>query len=726
MDKLTRREFVKRTAIAAAGLSVPWKLSVARAQVGTPQIPLPGSAIPQFVDPLPELAEMGAIVADANEIKLTMSEFQAETLPTGTFAPGVKPLTWVWGYLPVGQASRTTHIGPIVIATRGQPTQFRFINNLGNAEATQVLAYKNSTDQTLAWADPTGGESNICATSAAGTPGMPPSVTCAENYTGPIPACVHIHGGEVPAWLDGGPDAWYTSDGNYKGHAFYTHPGVSAAGNEAVYRYPNSQEAAPVWFHDHTLGATRLNVYAGLAGAQPIIDPANDPANLPDLVPLVIQDRMFDTNGQLYFPAGVPFIPNPDHPYWVPEFLGDVICVNGKVWPFKTVEPKRYRFLFINGSNARTYEMFIAASTGGNLPMYQIGTDGGYLDQPALINRLVMMPGERATVIVDFGGLPVGATAIIRNVAKSPYPQGAAVNGRTTGRILQFRVAALTAPDMSYDPATMAPLRAPGKKVVRLADPATGKPAPGVVIHKKRQLTLNEVMGMPTNVGGIAYPGGPLEVLVNNTKYMGIDKGIARPDFTPITIGGITTFYSELPVEGETEVWEIINLTADAHPMHTHLTQVQILNRQAFDVGKYLAAYALAYGGVVKDGSGPPLDYNALNGDAALGGNPAVTPFLKGKAAPPPPNEAGWKDTVRSMPGEVTRILVRFAPTDLPASTPKEEAYYPFDPNHGHGYVWHCHIVDHEDNEMMRPISVQSNPNVNPLDRLYKGGGVDY
>jgi len=271
---------------------------------------------------------------------------------------------------------------------------------------------------------------------------------------------------------------------------------------------------------------------------------------------------MFDTNGQLYFPAGVPFIPNPDHPFWVPEFEGDVICVNGKAWPFKDVEPKRYTFLFLNGSNARTYEMFVAASTGVNLPMYQIGTDGGYLDKPALINRLVIMPGERATVVVDFKGLPVGATAIVRNIAKTPYPNGATVNGRTTGRVMQFRVVPQKAADTSYDPATLAPLRAP---MVRLVNPAAVTPAPGVVIHKKRQMTLNEVMGMPVTVNGIAYPGGPLEVLVNNTKYTG-ETTPQRPDFTQVTEKGVTRYYSELPNEGETEIWEFINLTADAFP----------------------------------------------------------------------------------------------------------------------------------------------------------------
>jgi FtsP/CotA-like multicopper oxidase with cupredoxin domain len=148
----------------------------------------------------------------------------------------------------------------------------------------------------------------------------------------------------------------------YKGHGYYTVPGASV--NASLYKYPNVQEAAPIWFHDHTLGATRLNVYAGLAGAYYIVDPTlNLPANLQpvsEVVPLVLQDRMFDTNGQLFFQAdsagGLLWATNPEHPYWSPEFVGDTIVVNGKAWPYLNVQAKRYRFLFLNGSNARTYK----------------------------------------------------------------------------------------------------------------------------------------------------------------------------------------------------------------------------------------------------------------------------------------------------------------------------------------------------------------------------------
>ncbi len=692
------------------------------------------SSIPQFVDPLPGLA----IVDGTQPITLTMCEFKSNVLSTGTFAPGVAPETWTWGYI-VGTecpaTTRSTYLGPVIIARRGTPTPITFINNLGHASTTNVLAYKNSTDQTIHWADPLNKEANACSEERMMNEGMPPVGECALNYDGPIPAVVHLHGGDVPPELDGGPDAWFTSDGLYQGHGYYSFPGTGGPGsNLAVYRYPNNQEPALIWFHDHTLGATRLNVYAGLAGGYLITDPSDTsiPSNFPAPIPLVVQDRMFDKNGQLYFPAGLPFVPNPDHPYWVPEFMGDVAAVNGHVWPYLDVEPKRYRFLFINGSNARTYELFLTSQdTKAKGPaMWQIGTDGGYLDYPVKIDpsgpgnqlqKLVLMPGERADVIVDFAGLVPGTRLLLRNVAKTPYPDGDTVDGRTLGRVMQLRVVTGSGGiDATYNPAGGGALRAP---MVRLVDPAAGTLAPGLTASVKRQLTLNEVIAEPTMIEGTEYEGGPEEVLVNNTHWSGKDdSGNVRPDFTPISVGGITTGYSELPKEGETEVWEIVNTTADAHPIHLHLVQFQLMNRQNYDVKRFMAAYTDAYGGMVVDGLGPPNDYNVPNADGAVGGNPAVGSFLRGPARPPQANEAGWKDTVTMYPGQVTRIAVRWAPMSLPASTPAAEAFYAFSPDGGHGYVWHCHIVDHEDNEMMRPTSVQPNGNAT---RTYVKG-TDY
>jgi FtsP/CotA-like multicopper oxidase with cupredoxin domain len=433
------------------------------------------------------------------------------------------------------------------------------------------------------------------------------------------------------------------------------------------------------------------------------------------LTPIVLQDRMFDVNGQLLLPnVGI----NLEHPFWIPEFVGNTIVVNGKAWPFHNVEPKRYRFLFLNGSNARAYELYLTnkATSVKGPAMYVIGTDQGYLDTPAKIdpnaptnNKLIIMPGERYEVIIDFGGLPFGTKLLLANTARTPYPAGAPPQGSTVGRIMEFRVGNCPSNlcggvDPSYNPAatpTPLPIRTGGDAIVRLA---------GSTVHKVRRLTLNEVIAA----------GGPVEILVNNTPYVGVTyDGVTpqtRTDFTPITTRWNTTHYSELPNEGETELWEIVNLTADAHPIHPHLVGFQLLNRQAFDVKGYNVVYDGAFPGLAyMPGYGPPGDYNCDGpppgpglvdpATCTLGGNPDATPFLVGAARPPLPSEAGWKDTVIAYPGQVTRFLVRFAPADTALGA---TGSYAFNPNGGHGFVWHCHIIDHEDNEMMRPFSVTS------------------
>jgi FtsP/CotA-like multicopper oxidase with cupredoxin domain len=682
------------------GLALGTAISVSAVPPAQPQVPLAGNKIPQFVDPLPDL---DVLVAGTGQIELQMKEFQSKVLPNVFYAglpapaagaPDYRNGTYVWGYLVPGQNTRDSYLGPVIVAIRGIPTEVKYVNNLPTAEASN-LAWTYWTDKSLNWADPSGAA---------------PTIGDLTHYAGPIPVVPHLHGGEVPAALDGGPDAWFLSDGTSVGHAFYSKDGATAK-NYAIYRYPNTQEAAPIWFHDHALGLTRLNVYAGLAGGYLITDPAADPANLPPLVPLVIQDRMFDVNGQLYFPnIGL----NPEHQYWVPEFVGDTIVVNGKVWPYKAVDRQRYTFLFLNGSNARTYDMSLIDPVSGvrGPRMWVISTDGGYLDNAVLIDSnatgankavsksLVVMPGERYQVIIDFNdpawvaaitaaypnGVPASLRLQMRNTAKTPFPGGAPANANTTGRVLQFRVNWNSGgTDNSFNPATTPQVRT--TQMVRLSPPLASP-------QLRRLLTLNEVMG----------PGGPLEVLVNNTKYDGTYNGTPISGSTPYTspAGGNSTYYTELPAEGTTEQWEIVNLTADAHPIHLHLVQFQLLDRQNFDLKQYNAAYnALFQGGLYIGGFGPPLNYNTGN-PLALGGNPEV-PRFTGAAVPPLPQEAGWKDTVVMYPGQVTRILVRWAPTDKVAADP-----FPFDPDGGHGYVWHCHIIDHEDNEMMRPTQVQA------------------
>ncbi|MBV9186300.1 MAG: multicopper oxidase domain-containing protein [Acidobacteria bacterium] len=747
-----------------------------------PQVPLSPVAIPQFVQPLPLLSAKpygGTIntVAGNGPLTLRMCEFRANTLPANT---AIKDYTgtWVWGYLvdPSGDTPCEkliwqyanfngvidTFTGPVIVNQRyGPSTDVRYINELGDATTTQVLAWKYSSDQTLHWADPLTPwpQANLCSM-MGGIPLF--GEFCAQNYEGPIAAVPHLHGGEVPAEIDGSPDSWFTSDGQYRGHKYYTAKGGPK--NGVLYHYPNLQEAAPAWFHDHTLGATRLNVYAGLAGAYLIDDPKMGlPKNFPklnELIPMVIQDRMFDEQGQLFFQAdsagGTLWATNPEHPYWKPEFIGDTILVNGKAWPYLDVEPRRYTFLFLNGSNARTYEMYLSNPSitpiirpNGNT-MYVVATDGGFLDEPVKLfatqkgvgDKLLIMPGERYMVTIDFSAFAPGTTVTLNNVANAPYPSGDPVDPRFTGRIAQFRVGKCYSGqcgvnDPSFDPSSGKGLRDP--RIVRLADPIKGVLAPDVKPAVTRQLTLNEIaVDFPRKVidpvTGVpmVYPGGPLEILVNNTKWNGNSP---RPygDFTPITVNGVTTNFSEMPTEGNTEVWEIVNLTADAHPIHLHLVQFQILNREGFNTLDYITQYEKSFpSGVYEPDFGPPFDYrakyNPMSGGKD-GGNPDVTPYLDPLTfSPPNPMEAGWKDTIMAPPDTVTRVVVRWAPTDLPVNAMPTLLHFPFDPTGGgmYNYVWHCHIIDHEDNEMMRPDTLSLNPLSPPPYKRQLVQGIHY
>ena len=649
--------------LGASALLMLAVASTVPAQVAPPAAaPLAPSAVVKFTEPLP----IPAAINGTQPVEIRMSEFQQRILPAAFYAALPAPYnagTYVWGY-------NGSYPGPTIVAQRGVPTRVRYINDLANpAGGPLFLQNQLVTDQTLHWADPL-----ECM--------MDPACDDKQPYRGPVPAVVHLHGGEVPSAFDGGPDAWFTPNLAEKGPGYVTDE----------YVYPNEQQAMTMFYHDHALGITRLNVYAGLAGFYLLFDPANEPANLPSgsyEIGLAIQDRMFDLNGQLHFPSvGI----NPEHPFWLPEFFGDFILVNGKPWPYLNVEPRRYRFRFLNGSNARFYEMRLmdrALKTPGPA-FWQIGTDGGLLDQAVKLNdpavagspRLVMAPGERGDIIIDFSAY-AGQTLTLMNSAKTPFPKGAAPNPQSTGVIMQFRVGTTVTggTDTSFDPATTPWLR---------TEPIERLPA----LPVKRALTLNEEMGA----------GGPLAMFVNNTMW----------DMETTENVGI----------GDTEVWEVINLTADTHPIHLHLFQYQILNRQAFNLNKYMQVYGMPMAGM-----GPPLPYDQATAATGfkLGGNPDITPYLQGPVRLPDPNERGWKDTFRMNPGEVTRVVVRAAPQDALAKAAAAGVtfgpgvnLFPFDPAApmetidafsypgGPGYVWHCHIIDHEDNEMMRRMSVTS------------------
>lgn len=549
-----------------------------------------------------------------------------------------------------------------------------------------------------------------------------------DPYTGPIGIVTHLHGGEVPSNSDGGPNAWFTPNFTFKGSAWADN------GVTNFYTYPNQQEAATIWFHDHMIGGTRLNVYSGLEGFYFLRGTAEEADHLPgwsgddkvrEITPagktatfnganaylpeieMAIQDRMFNVNGGLYWPVTPT---NSDvHPFWTPEFFGNVMCVNGKSWPYLSVAPRKYRFHVLDGCNARMLNMWLYDTLNHvNGPAIQIvGTDGGLLETPVSIDpatggKLFIAPGERVDVIIDFTGVAPGTVFTLMNDAAAPYPTGDPVIPGLTDRIMQFVVngeLALAAnpanpgTDMSAVPVNLRPTN-PLVKLTNFDGTTNVTPT------TKRELILNEVTGA----------GGPLMVLCNNSRM----HNEPASGVVPFQFGDLT----EMPMEGKTETWTIINTTMDAHPMHIHLAQWQLVKRQAFNDSLYMIAYANAWTAHVPfiapypstsmypGGAGTPYPYDSLNADGAIGGNPAVGPFLMGPVKSANPEERGWKDVIKIYPGEIATYIVRFAPTDRPLGASAAQLQYPFDPSIGQGYVWHCHIVDHEDNDMMRMYMV--------------------
>jgi spore coat protein A, manganese oxidase len=678
------------------------------------QTPLDGATVPKYVDPLPLMS--GRRVNGAAAVTVNMLEFQQKVLPASIYAARPAPFnngTYLWGY----KLNASAPSWPALTIESRQNTTTNVTYSNGLAQPLQLQKYL-TMDQTLHWADPLHTTANNHCVN-----GPPLAGPCLQPYTGPIPTVPHLHGAEVLSAFDGHPDAWFT-------------PGLALRGPGYVsnqYSYPNRQEATTLWFHDHALGMTRLNVLSGLAGFYLLRDSrdtgaANNPIGLPAgnfEQELLIADRQFDTNGQLLFPDGTPTAnptgingppPNPDHhPYWNPEFFGDVITVNGKSWPFLQVEPRRYRFRVVNASNARFYRMGVVnaatarTSAAPPTPAWQIGSDGGFLNAPVPLTnttagKLFLAPGERADIIVDFAGQS-GRSFIVTNDAEAPFPSGdpPAASAPSAGEVMQFRVTLpLSSPDTSFNPAN--PQRSLRASPMVDIKPTNARPA-----DRKRQLVLVEVEG----------DGGPLEVLLNNSHWNGLREGTTTPIPGSISNGkGLQS--TENPRVGATEVWEIANLTEDAHPIHLHLIQFQAINRQTYDRDAYRANWDSRFPGGTFNGVtyppgtyipgfGPPQTYTTPNAAGAVGGNQDFAPYLQGASTQPAANERGWKDTIKMLPFTITRFAVRYAPQAVAAGTVHPGTnLFPFDPTTGGpGYVWHCHILDHEDNEMMRPTLIQ-------------------
>ena len=592
----TRRQLLQAGAVAGAGILVHPHAAVAARTTA----PRPGSP-PMFSEQLPTLADLGVIDMRAGGnaelwMRNARHSFHSHMGLTDTFAYQ-------------DSSGSQTYLGPIIVAERNTPFVLTVHNELGR----HPLAF--AIDAQL----------------------VPPGTNDADFPR----TSTHLHGGNTRPGSDGGPEQVFLPGASY------------------TYNYDNNQDAAGLWYHDHALGITRLNVYAGLAGGYLLRDTpgpsgtgidTGDGTHLPPPpyeVPLVIQDRMFNPDGSFAYPPNPELTLSDGTPRpWAPEFFGDMATVNGKCWPNLDVAHGKYRFRVFNGSNARFYDLKFVA--GGNaLAFSQIGSDGGLLNAPARLNKLVLGPGERADIVVDFAGLPAGTKVVLMNGARTPFPDGPVAvrrGGVPLREIMQFSVQS----EVGYTAPLPAQLR---------AQPITG--LAGLPTASMRSMTLVEVL----DAAGI-----PVMALLNNRTFHSSD----------VTV-----------VQGDTlEQWELINTTVDAHPIHLHFTQFQVLNRQRFDVDGYLATT-----GFVDPATGLVTP--------GRGNSAPVAPFLRGRPMPPPANERGWKDTVVSMPGEVTRIRVPFGagaaggdPLAIGSSFKGE-------------YVWHCHILEHEDNDMMQRYLIQ-------------------
>jgi FtsP/CotA-like multicopper oxidase with cupredoxin domain len=606
--------------------------------------------------------------------EIAVRQFDQQILPTGF------PKTTVWSYgsvqFPgtVDQGGSFNYPAFTIEAKYNKPVRVKWINDLVDAFGNPLPHLLTGTvDQTLHWANPL----EDCAYGA-------PRTDCRSNnptpYTGPVPMVTHVHGAHVGPESDGYPEAWWlpaTADSTVyatRGTLWEQWPGVPLEDGAATYQYPNDQRATTLWYHDHTLGMTRLNVYAGPAGFYLLRGGPSDtvigtlPGPAPALgdppgtkyyeIPIVIQDRSFNVDGSLFYPDNraffegldpayldISFIPSSDiSPIWNPEAFFNTMVVNGGTWPYLNVEPRRYRFRFLNGCNSR----FLILQNDNVMPFYQIGTEGGFLPATVSVNQLLLGPAERADVIMDFTGMAPGTEIILQNLGPDE-PFGGGIPGvdfdpadvDTTGQVMKFKVVPMAAdspPDTSTDP-------------MALVLPPLNPLGPA---DNTRQVSLNEEESIAVCVEALAdgsvvqidsvLPGPSFEadcqaaggeVFAPKAALLGVLDALGSGQAL-LWMDDIT----ENPALNSTEVWEIYNFTEDAHPIHLHLVQFQVVDRQPF--------------------SGAPYPVEAW--------------------------ETGWKDTVIAYPGEITRIKARFDIEGL--------------------YVWHCHIVEHEDNEMMRPYYV--------------------
>lgn len=715
------------------------------------------TTIPKYVTPLVFPPVMKDVDGDnsTNEYAIAVRQFKQQILPGGIWAtlPGCTdknctfPATTVWSYGPAADPNPTGGVAPAansqfnypaytVETTSNVPVDARWINDLVDSKG-KYLPHLLSIDQTVHWANPTQEcKDGVKRTDCTGTD--------PTSYEGPVPIVTHVHGAHVDPHSDGYPEAWwlpaakniprsYATSGSLFDDATGTNLGNTGY---ADFSYRQDQPATTLWYHDHTLGMTRNNVYAGPAGFWLIrggdydkVDNLDTPAqwdgvlpgpapqagqsvlelNVPGdpvrnsirEIPIAIQDRSFDTSGKLFYPKGralfegvsnkdlkIDFAPETDVlPIWNPEAFFNVMVVNGVSWPELKVAPALYRLRFLNGCNSRFLWLKF---DNPDVEAYQIGAEQGFLHAPVDLNaldldesgdgkaQLLMALAERADVIVDFRGLLDKTVVNLTNIGPDE-PFGGGIPGvdfdkadfGTTGQVMRFVVDTSLLGDSPTDPGGATPATEPVKLALNF------EPVSTATIAETRQVSLNEeesgdVCVLADGVteeyivpiknvdcestapnGTEVVPFGPTEALLGTVDLAGGPEGTpagialkwtdSSGTSVPVTLqSGVTinVNVTETPTEGDTEIWEIYNFTADAHPIHLHLVRFEVVDRQV----------------------------------------------IGGATRAPEPWEAGYKDTVISYPGEITRVKALF---DIPGL-----------------YVWHCHIVEHEDNEMMRPYVV--------------------
>lgn len=686
---LTRRTFIKAAGGAGAGFVMYAYIpgDALRALAEIPGGTLNPLSVPKYRTRLliPPVLPRAAVLPNpggkpVDYYEISMRQFSQQILPSSL------PATTVWGYGAVASRSKRgllIHNAPsLTIEARWRrPVRIRWINDLVDNKGN-YRPHLLPVDPTLHWANPPGGRQ--------GRDERPTFRETPGRYTGPVPIVTHVHGAVgVGDESDGYAEAWYLPaaadipDGYATRGTWYdffadkanTSFGARWGAGYATFQYPNQQRASTLWYHDHALGMTRLNVYAGPAGFFLVRGgPAGEKAVLDSRtgatavlpgpapregdrfpsnktyyeIPIAVQDRSFNADGSLFYPDtreffdGIvgPFIPDGEFsPMWNPEFFGNMIIANGNTWPFQVVEQRRYRLRFLNGCQSR----FLILDFGDipRVRVWQIGNEGGFLAAPVNLtadngNHLLMGPAERADVIVDFTHVPVGRY-VLGNVGPDE-PFGGGVPGvdfesserGSTGQVLQFRVV----PSVAPDPTT------PPRFLVLPGIP----PLPPESVT--RPLALIEMSGVGEGARG-EHPEeteieGPIEARL----------GVVV-DGLPLSRGWGHEI-TENPKLGSTEVWEFYNTTADAHPMHVHEVTFQVVDRE----------------GLVLDEEGEV----------------ALPIELDGNVTQPEAWESGYKDTVIAYPGQVTRLRAQF-------TSPGQ-------------FVWHCHIVEHEDNEMMRPYRI--------------------